>query len=270
MKARIAIILFSLLTLVAACGDTSSPDADTSPTDTLAADTDTPPDDAKTGSLACLPEGITVEGMDQIQADCVQEADLTGHTFLVEQMVMVEPDNAALLSQLNPLWAADIANDRLILLFHMVSFDPTGESKVLVGSGQIDGDTYRWEGTPSEMTVLTSQCNYETKDPVSFALSPKSVNKPIQVSQMSICGQMSGDGESIAFSYIVGALKESDATGLMVALNPDVPDLTVDLAELLDSFGVPLKIDTDGDSAPDAWSISGSLKAQRITNVELD
>ena len=134
-----------------------------------------------------------------------------------------------------------------------------------MGSGKLENDTYTWEGEPATVNLAVDACNYETSAPANLTLAPASVNKPIVMTDVDVCGQFSADATNLPFSFLAGSIREADATGIEVSINPDAPDFTVDLAELLGSF-VDLDTDTDGDGTPDAWALKGTLTGKVVTN----
>jgi len=250
------------------CGD----DTTSSGTDTnTAADSGSSadvvaPDQTAVSGLACLPAGVTISGTETIVEDCSLDSSPVGKSYLVDSLLVTEPANDALLSQLNTLWASDIESGKLILIFHIVERDnDTGTSTILVGSGKMENDIYTWEGEPATVSLSVSQCNYETSEPANLTLAPASVNKPIVMTDVDVCGQFSADATRLPFSFLAGSIREADASGVEVSINPDAPDFTVDLAELLGSF-VDLDTDTDGDGSADAWALKGTLTGQEITN----
>ena len=122
-----------------------------------------------------------------------------------------------------------------------------------------------WEGEPATVSLSVNGCNYETSEPANLTLAPASVNKPIVMTDVDVCGQFSSDSTAIPFSFLAGSIREADASGIEVSINPDAPDFTVDLAELLGSF-VDLNTDTDGDGTLDAWALKGTLTGKEIGN----
>jgi hypothetical protein len=270
-------ILALTFTGLSACGDEGTGDtpADTATQDVGAVDSGPNGDVAATDTthpsgLSCLPVGTTILGVDEILTECVLSEDVAGLTFLIDSMVVTAPANDALLTQLNTLWAADLAADKLIILFHVKSWDTsTGLAQVQVGAGKLDGGNYAYEGVPTEIDLWVDGCNHGSNGPENLSLAPASLNKPVHMTGITVCGQVSPDGATIPFSYLSGSIRKSDAEGVEVSINPDAPEFTVDLAALLESF-VDMDTDTTGDGSPDAWALQGSLTGKAITNVSIN
>ena len=102
---------------------------------------------------------------------------------------------------------------------------------------------------------------------MNLSLSPASLNKPVHMTDVDVCGQTSADATAIPFSYLTGSIRKADAMGVEVSINPDAPEFTVDLADLLESF-VDMDTDSDGDGENDAWELRGTLTGTAITNFE--
>jgi hypothetical protein len=264
------LLITGLSFLTIACGDDAvEPETDAAGVQDTGTNSDTvSTDQTSIGGLTCLPAGTTILGTENIVSECTQDTSPVGQTYLIETMEVTEPANDALLSQLNTLWASDIETGKLIILFHIVDRDDeAGTSTILVGSGKVEGDVYSFESTPSTVSLSVSNCNYATAAPADLTLAPQSLNKPVHMTAVDVCGQFAADATGIPFSFLAGSIREEDATGIEVSINPDEPDFTVDLAELLGSF-VDLDMDTDGDGTMDAWALKGTLTGKAIANFE--
>lgn len=222
------------------------------------------------GGTECDPTAIIAPTPEDEDPSCTSDTDLTGKILVVDGLVVEKPADEFLTSTLNNLFAADIEADLLIILFHVKSHDlETGEALIEAGTGKLEGGNYTWESPPNELTVQITECHFETTEPAQLELTPQTVTKPIVVSGLAVSGQFNADGESIPTANLAGTLRESDADGLDVVLNPDNPDVSAPLKDLLEAASIPLEADTTGDCTNDAWLITGNLTAKVVTNTAL-
>ncbi len=234
-------------------GDTT-PAADAGPSD---AGGDTANADATTGDTSA----------DTVAPACELTVNLAGRTYLVDSLVLEEPKDDALLQALNPMWARDIEDGALILLFDATVHDEAASTASMdIGSGKDEGGTYKWLNPPNPLNVAMDGCGFTTTEPAQLDLFPETVNKPIVISHLDADGSFAGDGSAILKTHIVGGIRRSDAEGLMVTLGGLGE---IELAAFFDALGLQLDLDTDGDGTPDAWQLSGYLTAKAVTNVDL-
>lgn len=210
----------------------------------------------------------TSGGNDTAAAACDATPDLTGKVFLVDSIVIEEPDDQMLLDSLNPLFATDIASGALVMLFHVTAWDPaTGVAQVDVGNGVLDAGDYVWDGVANQLELNVDKCGFTMTTESALQLKPATVNKPIIVSGLLVDGTFAADGSALPDAHIVGAIKQSDASGLMVQIGTLPP---VDLKDLFEGFGLPLNADTDKDGTPDGWKLTGTITGTAVTNVNLN
>jgi hypothetical protein len=247
LSLALALTLLPVVTLAAACdGDSSTP----------------------AGTQDAGPTKDTGGGTDTAAPPCDATPDLTGKVFLVDSIVIEEPDDQMLLDALNPLFATDIASGALVMLFHVTAWDPaTGVAQVDVGNGVLDAGNYVWDGTANQLELNVDKCAFTMSTESSLQLKPATVNKPIIVSGLLVDGRFAADASALPDAHIVGAIKRSDADGLEVTIGTLPP---VELDDLFDSFGLIENADTNKDGTPDGWKLTGTITGTAVTNVSLN
>lgn len=243
MRSLVPILILALVTACdAAASDPAAPAADALGTDTIAA-----------ADVAATP-------------GC--ESLAVGDVFLFDTLTIDRPAAESVQQLLNDLWAKDIRDGELVILYRIDALDrDTGTLRLSVGNGaRSQAGTFDFSQPPQETVADLDGCAFASRTAGRLVMQPSMVNKPIPFEEFMTSGTFVDGGARVVDGRLDGGFTTSAMEGLTFELE------LLGETELLPIFevaGITPDRDLDSDGTPDAYVLAGGYAARRLLASEL-
>ena len=202
--------------------------------------------------------------------ECPGLPDMTGRVFRITSLDAKEPTD-----KINEVWAADIGDYELVILFHVVEHDlAAGTAKLRVTSaraeksvaedGTITPLKYNYMLSPAVFDAYFEGCRIRWDSPIELDIVTSTISKPFHVFGITGFCDINEDGTVITNSWLSGAILETEAQDLCMT----IPGMGVanfhwfmNLAHICPDF------DYDGDGLFESYKFSGLLAGVEETEL---
>ena len=202
--------------------------------------------------------------------ECPGLPDMTGRVFRITSLDAKEPTD-----KINEVWAADIGDYELVILFHVVEHDlEAGTARLRVTSataaksvaedGTITPLKYNYMLDPAVFDAYFDCCRIRWDDPIELDIVTSTISKPFHVFGITGFCDINADGTEITNSFLSGAILEAEAQDLCMT----IPGMGVanfhwfmNLAKICPDF------DSDGDDVFESYKFSGVLSGVEETEL---
>jgi hypothetical protein len=241
----------------------------------LACSTDDGDETTDTSSAADVAGAVdvvadTMVGGDVPPLECPGLPDMTGKVFRITSLDAKDPTD-----KMNEVWAADIGDYELVILFHVVEHDMVaGTAKLRVTSatsekevaedGTITPLKYNYMLDPAVFNAYFEGCRIRWDEPIELDIVTATISKPFHVFGITGFCDISEDGTEILHSWLSGAILETEAQDLCMT----IPGMGVanfhwfmNLAHICPVF------DSDGDGVLESYKFTGTLSGVEETEL---
>jgi hypothetical protein len=234
-------------------------------------DGDGSPDAASAADVAGAVEVVADTSPGDLPApECPGLPDMTGKVFRITSLVAKDPTD-----KINEVWAADIGDYELVILFHVVEHDmAAGTAKLRVTSATAEKETaedgtitplkYNYMLDPAVFNAYFEGCRIRWDEPIELDIVTSTISKPFHVFGITGFCDISEDGTEILHSWLSGAILESEAQDLCMT----IPGMGVanfhwfmNLAHICPVF------DSDKDGNLDSYKFTGTLAGVEETEL---
>jgi hypothetical protein len=203
------------------------------------------------------------------QSECPGLPDLSDRYFKIDMLEASEPT-----TELNSIWAQDIAEFELNLVFHIVSHDMEDnilDMRISAASAVKEGTPdnpvavgFNFALEPYEFQAKLEGCKFviSPDDPVFFDIVNETLTAPIKVEGISGYGEFSPDGTKIVYGDLSGYIALALAEGLCMTI-PGIG--TANFHWFMNLARICPNMDTDEDGELDGYFFSGIFSAQHTT-----
>ncbi len=209
-------------------------------------------------------------GGDVPAPECPNLPDMTDRVFRITLLDAKDPTD-----KINEVWAADIADYELVILFHVVEHDvAAGTAKLRVTSataekevaedGTITPLKYNYMLDPAVFNAYFDGCRIKWDEPIELDIVTATISKPFHVFGITGFCDINEDGTEILHSWLSGAILETEAQDLCMT----IPGMGVanfhwfmNLAHICPVF------DSDGDGTLESYKFTGTLAGVEETEL---
>ncbi len=201
---------------------------------------------------------------------CPTLPDMTGRVFRITSLKAKDPTDL-----MNDVWATDIADYELAILFHVVEHDlAAGTAKLRVTSATVEKDIaedgtitplkYNYMLDPAVFNAYFDGCRISWDEPIALDIVTATISKPFHVSGITGFCDINEDGTKILHSWLSGSIRETEAQDLCMTL-PGVGVANfhwfMNLAKICPDY------DADGDGTAESYKFSGELSGVEETEL---
>lgn len=202
--------------------------------------------------------------------ECPNLPDMTGRVFRVTSLTAKAPTNVV-----DEVWAADIADYELVILFHIVAHDlaaGTAQLRVtsataekdIAGDGTITPLKYNYMLDPAVFDAYLDGCRIGWDEPIELDIVTSTISKPFHVFAITGFCDINEAGTEILHSWLSGAILETEAQDLCMT----IPGMGVaNFHWFMNLAGICPDFDVDQDGTFESYKFSGELSGVEETHL---